>query len=102
MRASNHSGYRCLTPEVSEQLRNDVIIRWIKPQLRRHSAYAPYVESKAKPQHFSEMNKQHNLVSEMLEKFSGMKVTADCYGPNAPGSKVTLVRFRFSSTQILF
>ena len=102
MRASNHSGYRHLTPEVSKRLRNDAIIRWIKPQLRSHSAYVPYMESKAKPQHIAEVIRQYHLVSEMLQEFSEMRVTADCGGPNfAPGSKVTSVRFGFNSSNTL-
>ena len=78
------------------------IIKWIKPKLGSHPAYAPYIESKAKPQHIAEVIRQYHLVSEMLQQFSEMWVTENCDGPNAPGSQVTSVRSGFNSTQIHF
>ena len=95
---SNSSGYRQSGPEVYDKIRNDAIIWWIKLKVTSHLAYVTYIESKTKPQHIAEVIRQYGLVSEMLQHFSGMQVTEDCYGPDVSRSKVTSVRFTCSST----
>ena len=99
---SNSSGYRRSGPEIYEKIRNDAIVRWMKLKVTSHPAYAPYMESKTRPQRIAEVIRQYGLVSEMLRRFAGETVTDDCYGPDVSGLKVTPVRFTFTSTQIYF
>ncbi|KAL4080354.1 hypothetical protein V8B97DRAFT_2020960 [Scleroderma yunnanense] len=67
----------------TEEERDEAIIKWIKPKVDDHPDFLKYMQSKAKPQRVSEVLKQYNLVSNMLQQLSGLKTPIDCDGaPN--------------------
>jgi len=82
----------------SEEERDDVIVRWIKPQVEDHLEFSLYTESKAKMPHLSEVIKQYIIVSAMLEELSGLIMPIDCDG--APSCTVKTVRTNIRSTGI--
>ena len=78
--------------------RDDVIIRWIKPQVEDHPEFSLYTESKAKMPHLSKVIKQYMIVSVMLGQLSGLIMLIDYDG--APSCTVKMVRTNIRSTGI--
>ena len=83
--------YRPTHPhQLTTEERDDVIIRWIKPQVEDHPEFSLYTESKAKMLHLSEVIKQYTIVSAMLGQLSGLITPIDYDG--APSCMVKTVR----------
>ena len=80
----------------TEEERNDAIINWIKPQVENHPNFLRYMQSKAKPQRVSEVLKQYDIVSGVLDQLSGLSTPVDCDG--APGCVVKMVRLYLGPT----
>ena len=74
----------------TEEERDDAIIKWIKPQVENHPEFLQYMQSKAKLQRVSEVLKQYEIISHMLEQLSGLTTPVDWDG--APGCVVKMVR----------
>ena len=94
--------YRLTCPNqvqiTTKEERDDVIIRWIKPQVEDHPDFLLYTELKVKLRHLSKVIKQYMVVAAMLRQLSGLMTWIDYDG--APGCTVEPVRTNIRSMGI--
>ena len=65
-----------------QEERDGTIITWTKSQVENHLQYLQYMQSKAVSQHASEVLKQYDIVSGMIQDLSGPTEAVDCDGPS--------------------